>query len=143
MIDCLLLKSSAAIAAGGVSYTSQNLCQALRLINFAYSTRFALTFDPFGPSSLRGGHFSDFQLRVKHHFTMFFTSFFITTRVAFASPRRHGAHYREFLKPCNRENKKTYKFGFVRMTFERKVLFLNISSILKPNSGGFYVPTHL
>ena len=103
MIDCLLLKSSAAIAAGGVSYTSQNLCQALRFKNFAYSTRFALTFDPFGPSSLRGGHFSDFQLRVKHHFTMFFTSFFITTRVAFASPRRHGAHYREFLKPCNRE----------------------------------------
>jgi len=75
MIDCLLLKSSAAIAAGGVSYTSQNLCQALRFKNFAHSTRFALTFDPFGPSSLRGGHFSDFQLRVKHHFTMFFTSF--------------------------------------------------------------------
>ena len=137
MIDCLLLKSSAEPV--------KTLFSGRRILHFpefVSSQRFEIiyqthplnllrfTFEPFDSTALRGGHFSDFQLRVKRCFASFFTSFQNHPRAAFASPRWHGAHYREFLAARNTLFKKTYTFECDSLKFNRTVLFFNICRII-------------
>jgi hypothetical protein len=136
MIDCLLLKSMlnrlSPRSAGGVSYTSQNLCQDSDLNLFIKSSLNLLhhAFESFDPTALRGGHSSDFQRRVKRCFASFLHFALNHPRAAFAPPRRHGAHYREFLKPCNTLFKKSYTFKLDSVKFNRNVLFFNIYRII-------------
>ncbi|WP_288744434.1 hypothetical protein, partial [uncultured Rheinheimera sp.] len=51
-------------------------------------------------------------------------------RAAFALPRWHGAHYREFLTARNTLFKKTYTFECDSLKFNRTVLFFNICRII-------------
>jgi hypothetical protein len=104
MIDCLLLKSSAepvkTLFSGRRILHFPEFVSSQRF-EFIYQSRplnlLRFTFEPFDSTALRGGHFSDFQLCVKRCFASFFTSVQNHSRAAFASPRWHGAHYREFL----------------------------------------------
>jgi hypothetical protein len=108
MIDCLLLKSSAESVI--TLFSGRRILHFPEFVSsqrfeFIYQTHplnsLRFTFEPFDSTALRGGHFSDFHRRVKRCFASFFTSLQNHPRAAFALPRWHGAHYREFLAACN------------------------------------------
>ena len=133
MIDCLLLKSVLNRVQREAYLTLPRICvkpEYLIYLSNLLLNVLRFTFEPFGSTALRGGHFSDFQSRVKRCFASFFTSFQNHPRAAFAPPRRHGAHYREFLTACNTLFKKTYTFECDSLKFNRTVLFFNICRIL-------------